>query len=432
MLIEFSVDNYKVFNSKQTLSMLAKKSYKEHMETTFVPEKFDDLLINKSAIIYGANGAGKSSFVEALDYLQSYLLFGFATINSNTDDAKRFINRPIPKFRFDPQAKLKPTLFDLHFLSNDGERFHYQLSIGDKNILSEALWSYAKKGSRAKTIISRVYDEELNDFNYYCPALLIDKKTLDVVIDKAKVSLKSPMISILAAYEVEQAENILEWIGSNLIINCNKHDKFFRSTTKVAFLDKLVKNDKSVKSEILSFLKQFDFSITDIIVKRSDFAFPEDIPDQLRDVFMGDVGYRIFVEQTTSSGVKNRINYVNLSSGTKKLFDLSTFFIEFFSSKNSVLVFDEFESSLHPYLVKKVFEIMVKNVEARHQVILTTHSNVLLDTDNLVRRDQIWFLEKNSELETELYPLSDFSPKKEDSIMKGWELGRFGGVPFLD
>ncbi|ENM3690430.1 ATP-binding protein, partial [Yersinia enterocolitica] len=176
----------------------------------------------------------------------------------------------------------------------------------------------------------------------------------------------------------------------------------------------------------------FDFSITDIIVKRSDFAFPEDIPDQLRDVFMGDVGYRIFVEQTTSSGVKNRINYVNLSSGTKKLFDLSTFFIEFFSSKNSVLVFDEFESSLHPYLVKKVFEIMVKNVEARHQVILTTHSNVLLDTDNLVRRDQIWFLEKNSELETELYPLSDFSPKKEDSIMKGWELGRFGGVPFLD
>ncbi|MDN0098658.1 AAA family ATPase [Yersinia enterocolitica] len=166
MLIEFSVDNYKVFNSKQTLSMLAKKSYKEHMETTFVPEKFDDLLINKSAIIYGANGAGKSSFVEALDYLQSYLLFGFATINSNTDDAKRFINRPIPKFRFDPQAKLKPTLFDLHFLSNDGERFHYQLSIGDKNILSEALWSYAKKGSRAKTIISRVYDEELNDFNY--------------------------------------------------------------------------------------------------------------------------------------------------------------------------------------------------------------------------------------------------------------------------
>lgn len=74
---------------------------------------------------------------------------------------------------------------------------------------------------------------------------------------------------------------------------------------------------------------------------------------------------------------------------------------------------------------------MVKHSERLLQLILTTHSNVLLDTEKLVRRDQIWFLEKNSELETVLYPLSDFAPRFEDSIIKGWDLGKFGGVPFL-
>ncbi|WP_323092833.1 AAA family ATPase, partial [Citrobacter koseri] len=103
MLIEFSVQNFKVFSQKQTLSMAAKKSYKEHPETTATAEHFDDLLINKVAVIYGANGAGKSSFVEALDFLQSYILRGFADSSQNDSIRTRFIDREIPKFIFDEE-----------------------------------------------------------------------------------------------------------------------------------------------------------------------------------------------------------------------------------------------------------------------------------------------------------------------------------------
>jgi len=431
MLIEFSVDNYKVFNSLQTLSMLAKKSYKEHMDTTMVPNNFDDLLINKSAIIYGANGAGKSSLVEALDHLQSLVLFGFASPNRKHEENESYITRQLPIFRFDEEAKERPTTFDIVFIADNEERYNYHLSMGRDKVEREALWSFSKKGVRAKTIFTRLNDKDSDSFTYYCPSLDIDSRTYDVAIDKAQGSPRSPFLSILSAYEVEQIKPVVNWFSNNLSITCNKHDNIFRSSSRNMFLEDIASNNSEVKSNVLDFLKEFDFSITDLIVKRRDMDLPESLPDEVKKIFLSDMGYSVSVEQTTSSGKKSIINYDNLSSGTKKLIDISAFFLEFFSQEKNVLVFDEFETSLHPYLVRKIFQNIVKNKNTTHQIILTTHSTVLLDTDNLVRRDQVWFLEKGSDLDTELYPLSDFSPKKEDSIIKGWNSGRFGGVPFL-
>lgn len=434
MLIEFSVDNYKVFNSKQTLSMLAKKSYKEHMDTTMVPINFEDMLVNKTAIIYGANGAGKSSLIEALDQLQSLVVLGFGSSTKKDNDVSKYYldRRSMPVFRFDPDAVMRPTVFDIVFIANNDERYNYHLSFGNNNIEEEALWSYSKKGVRAKTIFSREYDKESKDFIYYNPSLEADSKTIEVVMEKARGSVKSPFLSILAAYDVEQVSSVIEWFYSNLNINCNKHDNIFRSNSRNMFLEDIASGNIDVKNDVLDFLKGFDFSITDIIVEKRDMELLDDIPEELRKVLLSDVGYKLSVEQTTGMGKKSIINYDNLSSGTKRLIDISAFFLKFFKEEKNVLVFDEFETSLHPYLVRKIFQKIVKNDLSTHQVILTTHSNVLLDTENLIRRDQVWFLEKSSDLETVLYPLSDFSPKKEDSIIKGWDLGRFGGVPFLE
>lgn len=432
MLIEFSVQNFKVFSQKQTLSMAAKKSYKEHPETTATAEHFDDLLINKVAVIYGANGAGKSSFVEALDFLQSYILRGFADSSQNDSIRTRFIDREIPKFIFDEEQLTAPTDFEISFIGTTGERYQYTLSIGTDAIEAEGLWVYSKKGVRPKTIISRVYNAETNEFEYYCPSLQIDKKTYEVAIEKANNSKRSPFVSILHAYDVSQLDEFINWFRGDLIVSSNRNDDVFRMASRYSFLDDLADGDEQKKNKILEFLNKFDLSISDISVTKKNVTLPDEMPEEMKKMILSDVGFQIVLEHTTSSGIKKNIPYERLSSGTKKLFDLSGILLLCCEAgEKSVLVLDEFESSLHPYIVRAIFELIVKHSERLLQLILTTHSNVLLDTEKLVRRDQIWFLEKNSELETVLYPLSDFAPRFEDSIIKGWDLGKFGGVPFL-
>ena len=101
------------------------------------------------------------------------------------------------------------------------------------------------------------------------------------------------------------------------------------------------------------------------------------------------------------------------------------------NDKNLVLVFDEFESSLHPHIVKKLYELLIKKPGGKIQLIVTTHSPTLLDPQ-LIRRDQIWFVEKSSELQSILYSLVDFSPSVNDNVAQGWMQGRFGAVPYIN
>lgn len=432
MLIEFSVANFKVFSQKQTLSMVAKKSYKEHLESTVIPKYFDDLLINKAAIIYGANGAGKSSLIEALDYLTSYIMRGFVDVDDDRVDKVKFIDRSIPKFVFDDKLITAPTDFDISFIGESGERYQYSISIGVEHIESEGLWVFSKKGVRAKTLISRVYNKETEEFDYYCPSLDIDKKTYEVAVEKAGNSKRSPFVSILMAYDVNQVKEFSSWFKHHLVISSNSKDENFRIASKYTFLDKLAAGDDDKKNKIIDFLSKFDFSITDISVEKRKIKLPDEMPDEVKRMVMANMGYHIAIEHTTSDGVKKNIAYEKLSSGTRKLFDLSGIITLCCDScSDTILVLDEFESSLHPYIVRAIFDLMVKKPN-NIQLILTTHSSVLLDIDKIARRDQIWFLEKNSDLETVLYPLSDFTPRLDDPIIRGWDTGRYGGVPYME
>jgi len=101
--------------------------------------------------------------------------------------------------------------------------------------------------------------------------------------------------------------------------------------------------------------------------------------------------------------------------------------------ENGYLVFiDEIETSLHPLLVKELVRLIQNpNTNPKGaQIIFTTHSPSLLDTE-LMRRDQIWFTEKDEAGETQLYPLTDYQPRKGEAIAKGYLAGRYGAIPFI-
>ena len=118
------------------------------------------------------------------------------------------------------------------------------------------------------------------------------------------------------------------------------------------------------------------------------------------------------------------------SDGTRRLFDLIPLINKF--SQDFTIIIDEFDRSLHPMLTKQFFELFYKlNIEdSKTQLIITTHESTLLDL-NLVRRDEIFFIEKNEDGASKLFSLNQFKVRYDSKIEKAYLLGRYGAIPIF-
>jgi AAA15 family ATPase/GTPase len=122
----------------------------------------------------------------------------------------------------------------------------------------------------------------------------------------------------------------------------------------------------------------------------------------------------------------------NESLGTQRLYALAGPILDILDS-GKFLVFDELDSSLHTLLARMIVNIFNSNSNNKNnaQIIFSTHDTELLNKE-LLRRDQIWFVEKNQDHESTLYPLTEFSPRKKEDLEKGYLFGRYGAIPFID
>jgi AAA15 family ATPase/GTPase len=425
MLIQFSVENFRVFKNKVTLSMAANKSYKEHIDNQHHHDNFSDIPLLNSAIIYGANGAGKSSFIKALAFYKNLINQGF--IDKDND-----LNwQP---FLFDKVSPNRPTQFEISFIGHDGIRYHYGLSLNNDRVLDEYLLSYSKKGARAKTIYSRVYDQRKNAYDHYHPALNESKKTVDVIIDKLTKSPKTTFLRALCQYNAPQIKPVMEWMTSSIFVVPFNQTESFVSLTKSNLVMLMLdpKRGNEYKRTVIELLNNFDLSISDIKVVKRDIPLPDHLSKAVEAQMFDDIGYEIVMYHRVSSGESYPILYDDLSSGSQKLLNICSFLYLCRSSKKStVLIFDEIESSFHPSVIKRLYQILMDDPDLNVQLIITTHSPILLDPA-LIRRDQVWFIEKNDDLHSELYNLPQFSPSISDNFVKNWMTGRYGGVPDID
>lgn len=119
------------------------------------------------------------------------------------------------------------------------------------------------------------------------------------------------------------------------------------------------------------------------------------------------------------------------SDGTKKLFEFAGGWIKALQEGATLLV-DELDRSLHPLMTRFLVTLFHDNKQNARgaQLVFTTHDTTLLDA-NLFRRDQVWFVEKDEYSSTRLYPLLDYSPRKNEALERGYLKGRYGAVPFL-
>ena len=179
-----------------------------------------------------------------------------------------------------------------------------------------------------------------------------------------------------------------------------------------------------------------DLSIADIQLEETVFSadsLPTEMPPAIRDELLKDMAGRKLVKPRFFHKDVNTAETVEFdeseeSDGTRALFAITGPWLDVIENER-VLVVDELDTSLHPLLVHHLVK-RLHHEGTKAQLIFTTHDTTLL-SQKLLRRDQVWFMEKDDRSATRLYPLSDFSPRENEAIERGYLNGRYGGIPFL-
>ena len=407
MLIEFSVKNFMSFKNKVTLSM-EKGNGLENEENVV----FDgDINVIKSAAIYGANASGKSNLLKAF----TCAILMVRTSSLISVGQKWVFLRP---FLFDEESKNKPSEFEFVFKTN-GVKYKYYFSADENKVYDEVLDAYYTQ--KPTNIFRRT---NTNNYEFY-----VDKKKLEALsMNNTENKL---FLATATTWNYDKTKDAYLWFVNGI----DTYDSFNNITDKdlIAYSN----DSENLKEFALKLLTKADILIKDVTVhyeeKKIDDLLLAPLEKSNDKYKVKNINIELEHEVMVGNDKHNyKLNFVDESSGTKVLFAFAPFLKRAFEN-TKVIIVDELERSLHPALVEFIVKLF-NNKEinkANSQLIFTTHAMNLLNLE-LLRRDQIWFTEKNPENgETDLYPLDSFSVRKDENIQKGYINGRYGAIPFI-
>ena len=385
MLIQFTIENHRSIKDSAVISFAASKD--KSLEVCLLhPDEKRALLPVIS--IYGANAAGKSNVLHALLTLKDMVA---------GDAAKLSKGQKLP---WEPFAgNDRPTSFEVMYIYG-GVRYVYGVSFDAKKIRSEYLYHWPN--GREALIFSR------ENGKYEFRDNIQEQTTLSGRTPDNKLYLVSSN-----DWNLPQTENAYKWFFEDL---CSITDLSSSSET----VAEIVKSDEQ-KARILKELLLADLGISDVSIKTISGKKEEPIITTT---------HRMIAEDGSTEHFELLMDQE--SSGTQRFFARIGGWLQAMEN-GSLLIVDEIEHSMHPLLTRRLIE-MIQDSELNKngaQLIFTTHDAQLLDL-TFLRRDQIWFAEKNENTcATELYSLASFSPRKGENIRKGYLQGRFGAIPFI-
>ena len=394
MLIQFSVENYLSIKDKVVLSLLSSRD-NEHPEHLIADGNKNYL---KSAVIYGANASGKSNVLNAFWFMVNYVL------TSHNQQLHKTIARS--PFKFDPETPARPSSFEVIF-TTEGVRYAYGFSVTDKAVTEEYLYYYPN--GRQALIFER---KNTKDFRFTVD--VDEQNTL-----KERTSANKLYLSVASNWSYAKVIPVLEWFASCQIITKNSVADAYGIEAEQ------LKND-DYRRVIASMLRVADLGIQALQMRDSDPA-----PSQRSDIF-ANIDAIHTVHDANGNACSYALNMAEESDGTDSYFKLIGV-VKKALDLGTLLVADEMDAHLHPLLTKhlvSLFDSKEFNPKGA-QLIFTSHSTNLLDLDFL-RRDQIWFTEKDEQTAaTDLFSLYDFSIRKDTKVEKGYLIGRFGAIPFI-
>ena len=395
VLIQFKVANYRSIKNKVTLSMLASKDpeHDEHLIDVGTKDKY-----LKSSIIYGANASGKSNVLLAFYFMVDYVL---------TSHEKQ-LNIPTGRmpFKFDAATPEEPSVFEVVFMV-DQIKYVYGFSADDTKIIEEYLYTYPK--GRKAVVFER---ENTDDYRF----------TTDVELQmslKERNTHNKLYLATAANWNYKKVLPVFNWFASCRVLNTRIESAYGTNGSDLL--------DDKYREKIAQLLRVADFGIQALTIK--------DGATSIAGVLTGVLDNVEAVHQVKNADGESAMYSLSMaeeSTGTNTYFRLVGE-VEKALQTGCLLVADEMDAYLHPLLTQYLVSLFnsTEYNPLGAQLIFSSHNTNFLDLD-LLRRDQIWFTEKDENTgATDLYSLVDFSVRKEAKVEKGYLLGRYGAIPFI-
>lgn len=423
MLIQFTVSNYRSILHPCSLTLKASGIGDEPQDNYVLKNK--KIKVLKTAAIYGANSSGKTNIVRALATMSHHVI---SSVKLNDGE-------PLD---FEPFALLvnntEPSLFEAVFILGN-KTYRYGFELNTSSIISEWLYQSSIGSSRQTPLFIR--NEE---------GIAVNEKKFPEGIDKeGNTNQNRLFISLCAQLGGVISQQIVEWFrtGINTISGNNSQD--YLNYTKF-MLHKHIDGC----NEALHFFQTLHLGFSKLETKEIEFdstQLPPEIPNELKAQLTKKLQGSKSIELYSQHNIYDNNGKVAKqqsfdvatmeSDGTNKLIQLSGPIFDTLAC-GATLVIDELDSKMHPLISEYIVKLFnsPKTNPKHAQLIFTTHDTHLL-TSKLLRRDQIWFTEKNSAEQTDLYNMMDIKlpdgtpPRNDANYEKNYILGRYGAIPFI-
>ncbi|MFO8236300.1 MAG: ATP-binding protein [Bacteroidales bacterium] len=439
MLIRFYIDNILSFGKGREFDMLPSPRYTRLAHHKY---KINDFNVLKLSSIYGANGSGKSNLIQGLSRLREIVVNGEIPSNLNSE-----------KFKLSKDNEGKSQILATEFLKNN-KAFYYGIEIENDIVKTEELYEsglgkredvllFERKTDEYGKVKTKFFSEFENDN---------ESKTLKSVIEKTLSKPGKPLFKLISELDNDFLKKIkipFDWFAKDLII-------LMPSSKPVALAENIDINN-TFKEFVNDTMCTFDTGIKKIQTETKTLKefFGEDKAniDKLTKILNENPSQRVILQSNKGEEVVavnendklliKRLVLMHLndnnkfvefylneeSDGTNRLLDYLPAFQDIIN-ENKVYIIDEVERSIHPLLIKELIDKYSKDENTKGQLIFTTHESNLLDQD-ILRQDEIWFMEKDPNGCSDMYPLSEFKEHHTKSIKKGYLNGRYGAIPFL-
>lgn len=422
MLIEFSVGNFRSFKDTATLSFVAAniRSQPPELDADNVFAVDEQLALLKSVAVYGANASGKSNIITALRFMRFFVLNSLRELR---------VSQPltIEPFRLSTDMQGQPSHFEV-VVRLDEVIYRYGFEVTAEQVTGE--WLFHTTGKREAYLFKR--DAE---------GIVVNQRTFREGHGlEPRTRPDALFLSVVAQFNSALALRLLKWF-SDLRINLGIDDAAALRSARQQF------SRLEGRQEIIAFIKQLDLGIEDLAPDRQlieQMELPigdEPEPASLTQRIRGNTPrIKTYHRRYDSEGNVVDLEPLDLddneSQGTQRLFILARPLLQVLRG-GGVIVIDEIDARLHPLLTRTIVRLFnSRETNPRNaQLLFTTHDTNLLDA-RLLRRDQIWFVEKSQRGVSDLYSLVEYRIDKrivrnDASFEKDYIAGRYGAIPFV-
>ncbi|MFN8256523.1 MAG: ATP-binding protein [Bacteroidales bacterium] len=427
MIVNFSIQNFCSIRDKIQLSFEATNS--DDLDEYYINKDNEKgLRILKFGLIYGANASGKTTILNALDFLRNLVL--------EPNDKKTGLLHLKP-FLFDETSSKENTFLSIEFIQNK-VKYLYELELNENAVIKEKLQYF---NPNKALVFSRKTDVEKQ-------LTIIEEIGSKIILSKEhKIALETNTLwnnTVLGGFlktniDSFELQETVDWFRNKLKPIITPKTNLFGFVT-----DKIEENEID-KNNVIKILNKADFNITDITINKSLVDISSEFFNFLSDrmKYSDDELKKLKDEKSVSRELLFHHNIENTgefslpysaeSAGTQRYYQLGGI-LELMIKSQSIFLIDEIESSLHPDLLKYFLLTFLVNSKDS-QIIATTHHRELLMERDIFRNDVIWFTELQKNGSTDLFSLSDFDSsviRNTSSVYNAYKIGKLGARPNLN